>query len=360
MMRILILGDINSAHIKKWCLGLASKGIKIGIYSLSFPKEDWYNKESIHLFSSSKPNDQNLLLRKLAYYRHPKLLKEIIFSFKPDIVHAHYASSYGMLARYSGFHPYVVSVWGSDIFDFPKKNFITSSIIRKNLKFASAILATGIAIKNETEKYTDKNVLIIPFGIDMNLFSPNQIEPKSEQFTIGIVKSMEEIYGIDLLIHSFFNLTQTNNNLRLLIVGNGTKLASYKLLVKEMGIDNLVQFTGKKHGIELKTAINSMDICVFPSRMESFGVAQLEASACGKPVISTRVGGVSEVVENNSTGILIEKPEVELLTEAIQKLICSPELRKKMGERGRIFVTEKYELNNCLNQMIKIYNQLLS
>lgn len=358
-MRVLILGDINSAHIKKWSLGLASMGIKIGIYSLSGPKEDWYKKEFIQLYSSVKPTYQNLLLRKLDYYRHRKLLKEIIFSFKPDIVHAHYASSYGMLARHSGFHPYIISVWGSDIFDFPKKNFLTSAIICKNFKSASYILATGIAIKNEIKKYTDKNVQIIPFGIDLNLFYPKRNKTKSDQIVIGIVKSMEEIYGIDLLIQSFFNLTLTNKNIRLLIVGDGTKLLSYSLLVNELGIDDLVQFTGKKHGFELIELINSMDICVFPSRMESFGVAQLEASACGKPVITTRVGGVSEVIEHNSTGFLIEKPDTLLLTEAIQKLIDSPELRVTMGENGRKFVKDRYDLDKCLNKMIYVYNQVL-
>lgn len=359
MMRVLILGDVNSAHIKKWCLGLASKGITIGIYSLSSPKEDWFKTESIQLYSSAKPIVKNLLKRKLSYYSHRKLLKEIIFSFKPDIVHAHYASSYGMLARHCGFHPYIVSVWGSDIFNFPKKNFLTSSIIRKNFRSASYILATGLAIKNEIKKYTDKNVQIIPFGIDLNLFNPKQSKSKSNQIVIGIVKSMEEIYGIDLLIHSFLNLTRTNKNLQLLIVGEGTKSLSYRKLAKELGIYNLVHFTGKKYGFELVELINSMDICVFPSRMESFGVAQLEASACGKPVVSTRVGGVSEVVVHNSTGFLIEKPDAVLLTEAIQKLIDSPELRLSMGEKGRLFVKDRYDLDMCLNNMIYVYNQVI-
>lgn len=358
-MRILIVGDINSAHIQKWCLALSSRGLTIGIYSFSVPKTEWYKTDRIHLLSEVITDKKTSLLGKLSYYRHHRQLKQIIPLFKPDIVHAHYASSYGMLARLSGFRPYVISVWGSDIFDFPKKNFITSSIIRKNFKYASSLSATGLAIKNEVQKYTDKNVHVIPFGIDINFFSPSINKNANENTVIGIVKSMEEIYGIDLLINAFADLYRENKKLRLVIVGEGTMLESYKQLVLKLGIEEAVQFTGKKLGLDLKEVLNSMDICVFPSRMESFGVAQLEASACAKPVISTRVGGVSEVVEHNVTGLLIEKPDVSLLIQALQKLILLPEIRKKMGENGRDLVKKKFSLDESVNHMIQIYQQVL-
>lgn len=358
-MRVLILGDINSAHIQKWCLSLSSRGLTIGIYSLSFPKNDWYKTERIHLLSEKANDNKSSFLGKLSYYRHRKLLKQIISVFKPDILHAHYASSYGMLARLSGFKPFVISVWGSDIFDFPKKNFLTSAIIRKNFKSSSAVLATGNAIKNEVKKYTDRNIHVIPFGIDIDFFCPSESTKNPDSLVIGIVKSLEDIYGIDILILAFAEVYKENKNLKLVIVGDGTKSESYQLMVRDLNISNVVLFTGKKFGNDLKEAFNSMDICVFPSRMESFGVAQLEASACGKPVVATRVGGVSEVVKDNITGLLIEKPNVDLLITALQKLIQEPELRIKMGKNGRAFVKEKFSLNESVDRMIQLYQQVL-
>lgn len=358
-MRILILGDINSAHIQKWSMALSMNGMTIAIYSMDIPKHDWYINERIELISETVGETKRNLLSKLSYYKHRRQVKLAINKFKPDIVHAHYASSYGMLARQSGFSPYAVSVWGSDVFDFPRKNFLTSTILKKNLYSASVILATGEALKTETKKYTHKEISVIPFGIDVQFFKPMLKENDSDIITLGIVKSMEDIYGIDILIDAFNFLYSENKNLRLKLVGEGSKLNSYKLRVESMGLENVVAFTGRRNLFELPSTFAELDICVFPSRMESFGVAQLEASSCGKPVVATKIGGIPEVVIHDKTGILIEDASEVQLCKALDKLIKDAALRKKMGEEGRNFVVEKYNLNDNVREMISIYERMI-
>lgn len=351
-MRILILGDINSTHIKRWVLALIERKIFIGIYSFSSPKGSWYENDSIQLLSDTFDTIKD---GPLSFYKHRRKLKHLIPDFKPDILHAHSASDYGMLGRSINFHPFIISCWGPDIFEFPKKNFIASTILKRNLYHAEKVLATGFALKKEAEKYTRKEVGVIPFGIDAKLFHPIE-KPNTEIITIGIVKAMEDVYGVDILIDAFTNLYNDNNNLRLLLVGDGSKLKHYKLWVDGIGLEKAIRFTGRKEVEELPLYFSVMDICVFPSRMESFGVAILEASACGKPVIGSNIGGIPEVIKDEETGILLKSNGVLALEDAILRLINNKELRIKMGEAGRKFVIENYAFRANVDKMVDTYN----
>jgi glycosyltransferase involved in cell wall biosynthesis len=102
-----------------------------------------------------------------------------------------------------------------------------------------------------------------------------------------------------------------------------------------------------------------MDIAVYVSLYESFGVAVLEASACEKPVVVSNVGGLPEVVEGNKTGFIVAPKNIEETAVAINKLINDPELRCRMGEQGRKFVQDKYEWNKCIDKLITAYKDLV-
>src|ERR1043166_4818826 len=121
-MRILLLSDINSSHTQKWAEGLAQKGLVIAVFSISNPSSDWHKKSGIEIFGNTSKKRGSGLLSKASYIRLVPDLKKAITVFQPDIVHAHYASSYGFLAALSGFHPFVISAWGSDLMEFPLKN----------------------------------------------------------------------------------------------------------------------------------------------------------------------------------------------------------------------------------------------
>ena len=137
-MRVLILGDVNSVHIQKWGTSLAERGIEIGIFSLSAAKLQWFeNIENITICYEGPVSNSTFrgsILKKLEYLKVLPALKSTIKEYEPDIVHAHYASSYGLLGALTKFHPYFVSVWGSDVFDFPKENKLQKQILKSNLK----------------------------------------------------------------------------------------------------------------------------------------------------------------------------------------------------------------------------------
>src|SRR5438270_221101 len=130
-MKILLLGDGGSAHMQKWVGALASKGIETGLFSLHhFDEASYKNFQNVTILNNPSKKDASSLLSKIGYLTNTRLLKSKIAHFKPSIVHAHYASSYGLLGSSVDFKPFVVSAWGSDIYDFPKTSLLHKKIIK--------------------------------------------------------------------------------------------------------------------------------------------------------------------------------------------------------------------------------------
>jgi glycosyltransferase involved in cell wall biosynthesis len=102
-----------------------------------------------------------------------------------------------------------------------------------------------------------------------------------------------------------------------------------------------------------------LDVVVVPSRQESFGVTAVEGSACERPIIASRVGGLPEVVLDGKTGIMIEPENVESLTLAMEYLIEHPDERNRMGKAGREFVLKHYDWQKNVTQMEYVYQSVL-
>src|SRR4051812_10906244 len=123
MKKILFLGDVNSPHIQKWVSGVASLGYQTGLFSMAPPLTKWFEEAGVMLLNGQRNISPASDLQKIRYVKFKSGVSEAVQSFHPDILHAHYATSYGQLGRLSGFHPFIISAWGSDIFDFPKRSF---------------------------------------------------------------------------------------------------------------------------------------------------------------------------------------------------------------------------------------------
>lgn len=290
--------------------------------------------------------------------------KKIIKEFKPDILHSHYASSYGLLGALSGFHPFIISVYGSDVFNFPKKNFLAKKLLEFNLSKADKILSTSKIMAKEIESYSIKEIEVIPFGIDLNIFKPSENKKRlfnEKDIVIGTVKTLEDKYGIEYLIRAF-KIVKDNHPelpLKLLLVGKGSRENYFKKLVDDLGITDATTFTGYVNPNEIQIFHNMIDISVFVSNEESFGVSVLEASACGKPVVVSNIGGLPEIVENNFTGIIVHEKNVKETTEAIEKLLMNKELRTSLGKNGRERVIRCYNIQDNVQQMIDIYKTVI-
>lgn len=145
----------------------------------------------------------------------------------------------------------------------------------------------------------------------------------------------------------------------MVIAGRGSGEKELRDLVLNLNLSEETEFVGFVDYKDVAKYHRLNDIFVCVSRQESFGVAVLEASSCGKPVIVSNTGGLPEVVENNTTGIIVKSESVEETAQAIEKLVLDKELREQMGKNGREFVLRNYELSFCLDKMTSIYSKTI-
>lgn len=356
-MKICFLADASSSHTIKWCDFFKKRGYEIHVISFNYGE---IVGVTVHTLGVDK-KDINIdtSLKKVRYITKLFEIKKLIKKISPDILHAHYASSYGLIGSLLSFHPYILSVWGSDVYLFPKKGKIFEKILEFNLKKADVIFSTSKDMAVEANKYTKKEIVLTPFGIDIEKFKPYILVKSDEKIRICIIKSLEMVYGIDLAIKAFSELCERHNNLELIIGGDGSQKEELIKLSNDLGYGDKINFLGKLNWREIVEVYNSCHFGVFPSMSESFGVSALEAEACGIPVIVSNVGGFPEVIDNNNSGFIFEKGNVEELKKLMEKLINSKQLRDSIGRRGREFVLSNYKEEDCFKEVINIYDEII-
>src|SRR5215831_15871596 len=162
-MRIRLLADAGSVHTQRWAAALAGRGHTITVLSLRPGAIS-----GVEVIDLSPPR----WLSKLGYLAVWNAVRDRLTDVRPDVLHAHYATSYGLLGALAGFRPFIVSAWGADVFDFPRRSPLNAALLRFNLGRAHVIACTSLFMKAEVERYTHKTVEVTPFGVDTELFSP--------------------------------------------------------------------------------------------------------------------------------------------------------------------------------------------
>lgn len=355
MAKICFLADADSIHTRKWVNYFSDFDNEIYLISMRDTKYV-YNK-NVKIFVVKPPFEN-----KLSYFFIANKIKNLIKRIKPDILHSHYATSYGLFGRISGYHPFIVSVWGSDVYDFPNSNAFNGKLLKYILNGTDAVCSTSIDMANETKKYysREKDITITPFGVDINKFSEKTPILEEKYITVGVIKSLNKIYGIDYLINAFSILCkETDKDIRLMIVGDGNERENLKNLCRELNIENKVIFIGKVDNIKVPEYINMMDIVCIPSLQESFGVAAVEACSCGRPVVSTNVGGLTEIVFDDFNGYTVEPKNTNLLKEKLKILIEDENKMREFSVNARKIVEDKYNWIDNAETMKKLYDSFL-
>jgi glycosyltransferase involved in cell wall biosynthesis len=290
-------------------------------------------------------------------------VRRLLGRIKPDIVHAHYATGYGLLGSLAAPSPYVLSVWGSDIYEYPRRSLVHAQLLRFNLGRADYICSTSLAMARETQRYTSKTVTVTPFGVDCEVFAPKTGPKVGEEgpLVIGTVKTLDHPYGVEYLIRAFALVAElyTERDVRLVVAGDGPLRGPLEDLARQLGISGRVDFLGQIPQATVPTVLRSFDIFAALSLRESFGVAVLEASACGIPVVASNVDGLPEVVEDGVTGFLVPPADPSAAAAMLAWLLGNKSAREEMGVAGRSFVLKRYEWERTARTMDDLYEAAL-
>ncbi len=356
--RILILADINSSHTQKWVDSLLKDDFEIGIFSFNNCESNKYRNESnITILHKANSFSNMSFLSKISYFLlFPKLLVSIL-KFKPTVIHAHYASSYGFIGALTFFKPFIVSAWGSDVMEFPKKNFLQKIMLKFVLWRADKICVTSTVLKEELEKYTSKQAFIIPFGVNLNLFYSKRDHTKSKDFVFGCTKFLEKIYNIDRVVLAFNLLVNKypNLELKLKLVGSGSEKENIESLIKRYNLNSKIIMVGRVSHDQIPEHLNSLDVLINVSEIESFGVSVAEAMACKIPVIVSNASGFKDLIPNETVGLITKSTTVEDIFIAMEIYLLNNELRFLHAKNAYERISLLFNWKTSVNKMEDLY-----
>jgi glycosyltransferase involved in cell wall biosynthesis len=315
-------------------------------------------------------------------------IKGIIRVFKPDIVHTH-ASKAGALGRRAAAQmnvPVIIHTFHGHVFDsyFSGTRSKFYQIVERRLaKMSTQIIALSEIQKNDlVNKYkicpADK-VKIIPLGFDLNRFREN-IEIKRAEFrkeyliqddeiAIGIIGRIVPIKNHELFLQGIHYLKQhSTKKIRAFIIGDGEDRSIIEIKARELGLD-MVDFTKEKRPATLSFTswlkdidkVNAgMDIISLTSLNEGTPVSLIEAQASGKPIVTTRVGGIENIVIPNETALLSDIDDIEGFGKNLLKLAEDKIMRTAFCAKGWPFVSQRFHYTRLVDEMKDLYNKLLS
>ena len=289
---------------------------------------------------------------------------------RADIVHFHFPSPVAelyCLALWPRRQPLVVS-YHADIVGYKKALFFYNFFLRKFLERADRIIISSSAILEHSpflDKFRDKCV-IIPYGIDIDKFRLTEQVKEATKIIrdrfygpiILFVGRLVAYKGLDYLIPAMKDIAAT-----LLVVGKGNQEAVLKKLAKNLGVSKKVFFIGEVQDKDLPAYYHACDVFVLPSvnNKEEFGLVQLEAHTCAKPVVSTTLPTAVPFVNlDGITGITISPRSSKELVVAVNKLLGDEGLRIRLGKQAQDRAESQFNREIMAKKVLDVYREVFS
>jgi glycosyltransferase involved in cell wall biosynthesis len=285
----------------------------------------------------------------------------------PDLIHVHLPNPLAEVAALLADRDIpVVAQFHSDVVRQRNLLRLYGPMLEAFYRRASCIVvptSRHIEISRFVSKYREK-CRVVPFGIRISRFElPETSQKKVDELRDGLpsvlyVGRLVPYKGLEYLIRAMENIEA-----RLRIIGTGPLERSLKNLAQARGVADRVQFLGEASAEDLVTHYHACDVFALPSitNAEMFGVVQLEAMACRKPVISTNLPtGVSWVNQHGKTGYIVPPGNVEELAQSTKLLMSNPQLRAEMGEAGRMRVEQHFTSTIMAAAMLQVYEEMLN
>lgn len=371
-LKICYFADANSIHTKRWIRYFVSQG------------------HEVHLVSSGDYNDripgviyQNLEIK---YKAIPKIrgverivrVRKLIKKISPDIVHGHFVSGGGHLAYLSGFKPFVVTAWGSDIYLYPKQTFIEKILTRRTLENADLITADSNDLKSKAIKLgsSSEKSFIIQFGVNTKIFhSAYDVSELRRKFKIGggnakIIFSprmISSIYNIDNIIKAFKLLQKDFGNLKLILksyIENTEEDRKYRKyiegLVKDLGLNSQTIFIGQVKYSIMPKLYNLSDVVVSIATTDGTPASVLEAMACGCNIVVSNLPSLQEWIKDSWNGYLVNVKDPKEISKKIKKcLLMESNKREKIINRNLNIIKERADYFSNMRKMEKLYYSML-
>jgi N-acetyl-alpha-D-glucosaminyl L-malate synthase BshA len=296
-------------------------------------------------------------------------MADVAASYELDLLHVHYAiphSIAALLARQmtaSRRLPFVTTLHGTDI-TLVGMDPSYFPITKFSIEQSDGVTAISEDLRRHTVEVFDakSEIRVIHNFVNCTTYAPDperkgleRFAPRGEKLLIHL-SNFRPVKRVQDCIRVLAEVRKTVDA-RLLMVGDGPERGPAEHLAAELGVNRYVEFVGKQNGVE--RLIRLADVLLMPSEMESFGLAALEAMACGVPAVGTRVGGVPELITDGVDGFLEAVGDVAGQAGRVAELLSDAALRERMGAAARHTATTRFCTDRIIPQYESYYRHVM-
>lgn len=307
------------------------------------------------------------LATKGAFTRHLPQLTALLRRERPDLVHlhGHFAASLGQFAvQAAGRPPSIYSAqWPAYLDDVNTYSRVRNWVAER--------IACGFATRVVAVSEHDRQTLIrrrlcrpAKLALIYNAYDPAKFPAAADSppaggdaTLLGFVGRLVDQKGCDVLINALPALLERHPGVRLRVVGDGPERARLEALARRLSVESAVDFVGYRP--TSAALMRAFATVVVPSRYEPFGIVAVEAMASSRPVVASAVGGLSEIVEDGKSGLLVPPDDPDRLSRALIRMVEAPEARATMGAAARRRVDEKFSPEVSLRAYAMEYRRLV-
>jgi len=344
-----LLGDANSVHTRRWAQEMLSRGYRVSMISARPQPMDGVAQCVLRPVARST----DWLARVGEARRHLETLA-------PDIVHAHYVSSYGYLAARCDRHPLVMTAWGSDILVTPRRSRLMRWLTGWTLRRADLITGDSLDLLEEIAQYRPRAPLQqVHWGADMSKFQPVPWHAKTG-FQIVSLRSWESNYNIDAIVKAVAVLIerQPAAGVHLHLLGGGPDEAQLRSLVRTLAIEDAVSFHGRVGDAEMVATLQACKVSVSVPTSDATSVSVLESMACGLPVLASDLPANRQWLGGEAQ-VLVPAGDVSAIAQALEALCRDEAAALQRGERNLERMRRDGARSVQMDAMAAMYTRLL-
>ena len=358
-MRIAYLSIGGHIHTTRWIEYFTRKGHEA--FLLTVQPEPIPNVEVIDIRTAWGP-------KPLRYAASLLKVKRILKRIKPDLLHTHFLTGYGYWGAFSGFHPFIMTVWGDDVYTTPYESLLKRRLAGAVLRRADWVTGDSEDILKDAVKLgaSPDRCTLIQWGVDFSSFHPDRGRGLRAKLGIGedapVVISTrsftQDYYNIDTIIQSVPLVRRSLPNVVYLMAGLEGSDGRFRELAERTGAAGSMRFLGKIPHDDLPDYLAASDIFLSVPSVDATAVSLLEAMACGAAIVVSDLPSAREWIAGGVNGEVVPPRDKDALAGAITALALDPERRLRYGRRCVEAVREKADHAANMEKMEEIYRRL--
>jgi glycosyltransferase involved in cell wall biosynthesis len=363
-MKICFMSEPLSLHTHKWIEYFSDKGHEVLLISLTSHEIDLAGTKVFYLGNFTG------ILEKIDYLLALKKMRKLLNELKPDILHTHFVTKWGWLAALSGYHPFVLTPWGSDLFLDAEKSVYHRLMTRYTLKKADLITANSRTLLNQAFHLgADPSLsFLICFGIDLKRFKKVDSSVLAKKYhipaTVPVIFSprlMQPVYNTETVVKTLSAVHKQLPETIFILVNYPRNDFARKIerQIREAGFMKQVRLVDLIPPDEMPGYYSLADVTLSIPLSDSAANSVLEAMACGSVPVVSNLPALQEIITEGNSGFLVSPLNHSGIAGKIIDILNNQTLRKKIAEHNRIKVKRIADQDFWMGKMQRLYEKIL-